>query len=438
MKRKISKALCAFMPVLFVMLTCSCTFFDVFAVDSLIRAPKLTGENAAIQQAFENAAGKDISLVNPLFGDYRSAFVLYDYDKDGIGEAIVFYSKKDSPDEVRLNVLDHGPDGWCSVCDAAGNGSEVYKIDFVNLDKDGDAEIAVTWTLSDSKRTKTLSLYKLVSSSGGVPEKTLNQLAAVQMVEYMVADIDFDGQNEVFYIYSSLSGNSTLYYAALFKMDTITLSPVPLSEVGISWDIEQIVGFMNDIKDAKYTFYIDCLCGDGRYFTEIICYDYANNALVRPVNEEGNYLSAGTYRYDPIFCSDINGDYMTDIPAQTEYEGSYYKDDDTSAEAPLYLTSYYQFVEGELICTAKYYRNNYCGFSIRTDDFWESTYVVYNVVTGSTQFRMKNCEEADDLLFTLSVNEKDESDERFYIGVTALGEQNNFTEEKIASLIEAI
>ena len=60
-----------------------CSVFNVFSVDSLIKAPRLTGENAEIQKAFESAVGKDAVLVRPVSGEYRSAYVLRDYDGDG-------------------------------------------------------------------------------------------------------------------------------------------------------------------------------------------------------------------------------------------------------------------------------------------------------------------------------------------------------------------
>ncbi len=438
MKQKLNRALSALLLPVLVVLMCSCTVFDVFSVDSLIRAPKLTGENAAIQQAFEKAVGSEISLVNPLFGTYRSAYVLYDYDHDDIDEAVVFYSRNDNPEEIRLNVLDCEDKKWYSVYDTAGNGSEIYKVDFVNLDRESDDEIAVTWTLSDSKRSKTLSLYKLVSGGNDAPEKVLSQLAAVQMIDYTVCDIDYDGQNEVFYTYATLDGNSTLFNAAIFRMDAQTMSPLPLSDVGISKNIDQIIGFKSDIKDAVYTIYIDCIATDGRYFTEILSYDYSNNALVRPLDSDGRLLTERTFRYDDILCADKNGDYMIDIPVQTEYPGSHYEDENGQTGGALYITSYMQLSDGELICTAKYYRNNYCGYSIRIDDFWEETYVIYNAQTGSTQFRLLNSSEEDDLIFTLSVNEDDDSDEKILIGVTALGKSLGFSAEKLMHATEEI
>lgn len=435
MKRKIKILFFAFLPLLLALLLSSCRVFDVFSVDSLIRAPKLTGENAAIQQAFEASTGSNVSLVNPLFGDFRSAFVLYDYNRDGVDEAVVFYSPRENPDEVRMNILECDNGVWGSVCDVSGNGSEVYKIDFVNFDRDALPEIAVTWTLSDSKRSKTLSLYKLTDSNG---EKTLNQIAAVQITDYLVFDIDYDGQNEVFYTYSSFENNITTYSAALFRIDADSLRLIPISDVGISKSIDQILNFKTDIKDAVYNIYIDCMTEDGRYFTEILNFDYVNNVLVRPVDSGGTYLSACTFRYEQLMCDDYDGDYMIEIPAQTEFPGSYFEDVSQQSYGSMYITSYLQLTDGELVSGAEYYQNVYSKFRIRIDDFRSLVYVVYNAATGSTQFRLRDGGETDDLLFTVSVNEANDPENRFFIGITPLGERFSFTQNMLASLIEAI
>jgi hypothetical protein len=57
------------------LLMTSCSFFQSFTVESLIRPPKLTGENALIEKAFETAVNKDVMLISPIAGDYRNAFV---------------------------------------------------------------------------------------------------------------------------------------------------------------------------------------------------------------------------------------------------------------------------------------------------------------------------------------------------------------------------
>ena len=89
--KKLIRAAAAILAVVLTVPMFGCSVFNVFSVDSLIKAPRLTGDNAEIQKAFESAVGSEVSLVRPVAGEYRSAYVLHDYDGDGVNEAIVFY-----------------------------------------------------------------------------------------------------------------------------------------------------------------------------------------------------------------------------------------------------------------------------------------------------------------------------------------------------------
>ena len=433
MKHKTKKVCIAFLPVVLIFMLSACTVFDVFSVDSLIRSPKLTGDYAEVQKAFEEQVGKDISLINPLLGDFRSAYVLYDYNKDGCEETVVFYKKKEAPDEVRMHILENKNGAWRSVCDIAGNGSEVNKIEFINLDKDPELELAVTWNLSDSKRTKTLTLYKIFDDQTESDNRII-QMAVVQLTDYLVLDIDYDGQNEVFYTSMSISGDISCFSASLFRIDAESYYRVPLSEINIARNIDQILGFKTDMKDALYTVYIDCVASDGRYFTELLCYDYGSNSLFRPVDKNGALLSSFTFRSEPLLCSDINGDYMIEIPEQTEFSGSYYQTADDMNGGTIYVTSYRQLFGNELRNIASYYRNVYQKYSIKIDSFIDSVYIVYNAESGVTEFRLRNCETENDLLFSVLSGRDDISG--FYAAVTPLGDQMSFSQEDIIKLID--
>ena len=68
----------------------------------MMHPPALSGENAGIQKAFEKAVNdKNIVMKTPTTGDYRSSFILYDFDGDGEDEAIALYSY--STDETTVS-----------------------------------------------------------------------------------------------------------------------------------------------------------------------------------------------------------------------------------------------------------------------------------------------------------------------------------------------
>ena len=87
-------------------------------IDSLLVPPGLSQEQEQIYQALQNAVGKDIKLQYPTSGDYLSAFILSDFDRDGAEEALVFYDKTGlsaAENTLRMNILDKDGSSWRSV-----------------------------------------------------------------------------------------------------------------------------------------------------------------------------------------------------------------------------------------------------------------------------------------------------------------------------------
>ena len=157
-----------------------CSLVNLVSAESLLRPPKLTGENAALQTTFENSVGSDVSLYAPIAGDYRTSYIFFDMNFDGNDEAVVFYSLNSNSSVVHMHLLSQYNNEWYSVADIIGSGTEVYKVDFCNIDSSRNSEIAVIWSLDDSKREKTLSFYKVNSYDEAV-ENAVISIATIQI-----------------------------------------------------------------------------------------------------------------------------------------------------------------------------------------------------------------------------------------------------------------
>ena len=58
----------------------ACSLLDEFSPDTILQAPRLTGADGQIQEAFEEAVGTNVVLVNPVGGEYRSAYAYHRRD----------------------------------------------------------------------------------------------------------------------------------------------------------------------------------------------------------------------------------------------------------------------------------------------------------------------------------------------------------------------
>ena len=82
-------------------------------VETLLRAPQLSGESAALQKALNNYLGGSATLKYPASGDFLSPFAFGDWDGDGTDEAAVLYATDTTSSNVWLAVLEPtGESSW--------------------------------------------------------------------------------------------------------------------------------------------------------------------------------------------------------------------------------------------------------------------------------------------------------------------------------------
>lgn len=403
--KKLIRAAAAILAVVLTVPMFGCSVFNVFSVDSLIKAPRLTGDNAEIQKAFESAVGSEVSLVRPVAGEYRSAYVLHDYDGDGVNEAIVFYMPKDTAGEVRMHFLKYSETErkWNSVTDVKGNGSDVHSITFCNFDRDSVAEIAVAWAFADGQKDKMLTVYRY-SDTENSNKKDFVSLASVRISDFNFIDVDFDGADELLYtIIDPASEKPTAQFKSL-KYDIATERFVPLSEVQLDSRIVSLVSYSHDMRAGNYRFYIDAQLSDGRYMTEIVFYDYSRSAFVRPVDENGIPLGEMTLRRPYILSDDINSDGSVEVPRCELYEKSEVLSPKEGSDSSVFATEYYNFNGEKLISVGMFYICDELGIRIDLAKYRSTAYIRFDRASGSILFYSYPVENVigDRLLFTVS------------------------------------
>lgn len=442
MKNKSIRAICCLVAVVF--LFSGCSLLDFFSADSLLRAPKITGENASLQASFEKSVGKDVSLFTPIAGEYRASYIFFDGNSDGVDEAVVFYSLNTNPSVVHMHILARNGEEWYSVSDITGSGTSVYKVDFFNIDNDSSLEIAVLWSMGDSKKEKTLSIYK-VSVSSGNTGSIIVSLATVQLADYICFDIDSDSVNELLYFYHNSSDNDNQFGVRLlaYSVDEKTLFPV--SDLSLNERIESVLQILYDRCTDGYVLYVDCLLNDGDYFTEIICYDNEKSVMYLPQNENGLICSA-TERQALKLCEDFNRDGKTDIPMVFFSEDSYTSGRADGTTEQISFVSWQTFSENGLYEIGKYYDNPVDGYLINIESLHEYYYFVYNYSTRSTQVRLKNFDEENNIVFTVKYDKDtahnshalhdDKTQKNDYIiAITQKGSELNIDETFVENLI---
>ncbi len=293
-------------------LLCGCTPLD--SVDNLMRPPKLSGENAGVQEAFERAtANRTVHMKTPTTGAYRSAYVLYDLDGDGTEEAITFYSNGDDETAVYMHILDYTDAHWKSVADIKGRGSEVYKLDFCDMNGDGVSEIVVCWSLFESSGSQMLTIYTSALQSE-TPQ--VRELISEPFTQAVHTDLTGDGNDEVFLISVSSQDGKSDTVGRLLAMD---------SDIGIycvaSVDLVpsmRILSLQSQAADAQSGLpamvFADCVLGDAKTVTEIVYWDSAKDRLCAPLTRDNRTDNPHTLRNTALPSTDADQDGLLEIP----------------------------------------------------------------------------------------------------------------------------
>ncbi|MBQ8209321.1 MAG: VCBS repeat-containing protein [Clostridia bacterium] len=441
-----------------------CDAFSFSSAENLVRPPKLSGNDGQLQAAFETAVGAtgEYVLKYPSAGDYRSAFVRYDCDGDGSDEAFVFYSLKTEEMSVHMYMLDFADGEWIPVDNFNGEGSDVYSIEFSDLNNDGIAEILVGWSSLDAKSNKKLSVY--CSQKSGA-ELDYRVLIIETYTSMHTVDIDGDSQQELLIALINSTSDTYTTQAKLLKMSGSSASGLQISAVGhinLYSEITAFSSISSGYANGRTYIYIDEIAGDA-YLTELLYWNSETGTLEAPV--ETDVLSIAdcpTSRSLDIVCKDINSDGEKEIPSTALFPAGYIVrknadgTDNKSLNENMYIINWLSYNEGEFSTVSSYIENTENKFRIEYDEEKMKDWsIVFYPDDGVSQFFVVR--ESDDpdvaeesvLMFTISVQDIESdvnintylasgTEYMYTYQITAEGEEMGITKGFISALFSVV
>lgn len=339
------RAFCVFsLCVLLLLSFCGCSP-TIANIDDLMRPPKLSGENAGIQEAFELAtANKTVQMKTPTTGSHRSSYVLYDIDGDEQEEVITFYSDATDETAVYMHVLDFSDDRWQSVADIKGKGSEVYKIDFCDMNNDGVSEIVVCWSLFESRGGKVLTVY---APSFTDETQTVRELVSEPFSQSVILDIDNDKNDEIFLVEISSENERPFTTGKVLAVDAeFGIYSMGVIELTPAVSILALQSQPATAEGTPALIYLDSIVNESTAITDVIYWDNQNFCLKAPLAESNRSASSKTARSVSLTSADIDKDGQLEIPVTNVLDGS----QNVSGEEvqPLELTTWLKFNDGSL------------------------------------------------------------------------------------------
>lgn len=405
------RAKAAGMIAALLMLT-SCSSFGLpGGVDSLLRPPALNQQQSEIREALSATLDtQDMTLKYPRGGEYRSAFIFHDMDDDGEEEAFVFYSLQSDP-SVRLKVLKRENGSWRAVYDVGGEGTDVDFVEFARMEG-GSNHLIAGWYDGDAGES-TLSVY-------AVSGQRLTLEFSHNYALHLLGRFTGRESDDLLLIEPGASAVPPKLHLVRYASGELSIT----SSLELASDVRR---FLNLDFGALYpdanAIFIDEFLDHSETATEIA--QIQNGRLVSIVGKDSGPLFSMTFRSGELLSRDVNGDGVVEIPHQSLLAGYEAKEE----RAPLYLTSYMRYQNGEFSVLSQAVINHAAGYQVFFPDPWVDTVTVVSQ-SQYNEWRFYTLDSNEELLTELlriRVYSKKDVQDKFTENYKLLGEKNLFS-----------
>lgn len=380
----------------------------ISSVEGLMRPPKLGGESSYLQTAFEESVGESVLMKTPVSGDNRSSYMIYDVDKDGVDEGLVFYSIPGVDDNAYVSIFKQIDDAWSLVSSIKGRGEEIYEVDFADINGDGQYEIAISWTSfggADNKATNSFSSSDRILTIYGYGGSSVTLIITESFTNMLLGDLNGDGAEELFLVNLDLSNqeNRTVGRILSFNGEYTVVKDENFALTGII-DVFNMTtdNYVVDEKSHSRIF-LDGGISETGIITEVIDVEHDTFQISLPLYESNISEKSLTIRNIRTFCTDIDGDGIVEIPTPEALPGGVRIDDEEGNRSQLNLTVWSELDGEQLTVDKKSLLNSAYGYMFDFPDDWlEVISAVYNNNNATLTFYELNEEgELANELFSL-------------------------------------
>lgn len=296
-----------------------CSVLPGGETESLLRAPRLSGETSAVQKALNSYLGGVATLKYPASGDFLSPFLFGDWDGDGTEEAAVLYTAESSGSNVWLAILEPTDSGgWRVSQQTEGLSSEVETVSYAHLRDAQSLQLLVGYDSAQGDRYMVVYLYNSDESL-----QTVNKQSYTGMLVSDVTD-GGDGTEDLVLVLPTETENGGINLQLLTYTGGDTFLAAQTLAVGEGY-YSGCAGLHAGVgEDGASYLVVDGWTGSASSLaSSIIIYD-AESGFLKTYNPPGvSDLSRATQRYDTDLLSmDLDGNGTVDIPTEVADGGN--------------------------------------------------------------------------------------------------------------------
>lgn len=280
--------------------------------DGLLVLPGLPSEYVNLQEHINKVLSTGALSAAADSGENRQSIQLVDLDGDGGNETVAFFRQTDGSFLIKAYKKEN--ENYVEIGSAEAVGLSLHSIYYPTISATGQKCLAVCWGIDDSSNYGMEVFY----FDRGSMESLLN----VRYSGVMVGDLYGDGLDELCFVSKDRSGSGLVFSVYSVKGNEYALDwETPLcSEAAEVASME-----IGEYSEGRRAAFIDSVTGDGMYVTDLV----AGNKGGVPVDltSDSDMSGEGTLREAAVFCCDIDGDGLTEVPSADKISGFRYPDE---------------------------------------------------------------------------------------------------------------
>lgn len=329
----------------------------------LLAPPRLTSQQTEIYDALESALGTpNFKLKYPRRGQYLSACILRDINRDGKEEAIAFYELTVAGiTSTWMSLLEQQADGWRSVKEIPGNGSDIDLVQFAPVTSAEYDNIIVGWSVAGRDESN-CTVYTF-------DDRQLRQAHDTDFFynEMLVTSVDDNDLNEI--ILCTKGGARTPVMRLLKYRSGKIVTTSQIEMPGATVGYQQLL--FGPLTENLSAIFADIILPGNTMTSKIAVVD---RSIITEITEEDLGIYESFDRdVSQILCTDANGDGYIDIPVSIPLPG--YASGVEGGEM-LMRTEYKSLQSGSLVTVSNAIFNRRGGYRLTIPESWVSRVTV--------------------------------------------------------------
>lgn len=350
-----------------------------------------------VKNALAQEYGAEVNDTSVMSGDNTALVQLQDLDGDMVREtAVTFFRIPEAEKPLKICFFTKtAEDTYQMSAVVEGNGSAIYRVDYVDLDGSGHQEVVVSWQMGTGsyllgaysieepveQNINRISVGEVAKAASAPPvqqEKTLDlkkyraaELLSTAYSGYTLCDIDEDTRNEIAIARVGIGGTgSTVEIYGYQDGAFVVESTAPLSS-GIE-SLEKNGVKQNYIGGSVpvRAIYVSSKLQDGRHVVDIL--SYQNSQFVNISLGEQGISVEHLDRYVDLEPSDVNADGILELPVPSVAPSA---GDLTASD--FWLIDWYQYTaNGGRVKMCTTFHNISDGWYIIIPDNWKNQIVL--------------------------------------------------------------